>query len=136
MNPAYFETHFEQHEPCQEWPKRFAIITAFATTGERWSEEKNRKADRALESELRNKAKWMRRLTGYSPSNGHAEPGWAVEVDLKEACDIGRRYHQDAIYYVENDRLSVSFCDGRSGLVEVGTFSSRVDLPVEGVIPS
>jgi len=40
----------------------------------------------------------------------------------------GRRYRQDAIYYVIGDTLFVSFCDERRALVEVGGFRPRVHL--------
>lgn len=77
-------------------------------------------------SELAKSGPWLRRLTGYSPSTGHAEPGWAVEVDFVTACDIGHRHHQDAIYYVDGDELYVSYCDARRRRVPVGGFRARV----------
>jgi hypothetical protein len=129
MNPAYFETRFEQQDSCNEWPGNFAIITAFATTGQRWTADRNAAEDRALEQELRRRAKWVWRVTGYSPSTGHAEPGWAVSLTFPEACEVGKRCLQDAIYYVRQDRLGVSFCDERQGWMEVGDFLARVDLP-------
>lgn len=70
----------------------------------------------------------MRRLSGYSPATGHREPGWAVAMSFQDACDTGRRYRQDAIYYVTRDTLWVSFCDGRRALVEIGSFRPRVHL--------
>ena len=33
MHPAYFETLFDAHGFSGEWPARFAIVTAWATTG-------------------------------------------------------------------------------------------------------
>ncbi|HLF97008.1 MAG TPA: DUF3293 domain-containing protein [Methylococcaceae bacterium] len=115
-------------EAWDDWPAEFAIVTAYATTGESWPEAENRAADRRLEAELRRQRLWMRRLTGYSPATGHGEPGWAVDLGFQSACDIGRRYRQDAIYYVIGDTLFVSFCDERRALVEVGGFRPRVHL--------
>lgn len=126
MHPAYLETHFQQQGQWDDWPARFAIITAYATTGKTWPTADNQAADRRLAEELRGTSRWLRRLTGYSPSSGHAEPGWAVELDFQEACDIGRRYRQDAIYYVIHDTLYLSFCDQRRALREVGLFRPRV----------
>ncbi len=128
MNPAYLETHFEQVQRWNDCPHRFAIITAYATTGQKWSDEMNSNADCKLESELRSKSTWVQRLAGYSPSTHHAEPGWAVDVDFHQACEIGLRYRQNAIYYVEQDRLGVSFCDGRRGIVKIGRFRDRVHV--------
>lgn len=128
MNPVYFETHFQRCEFWNDWPEAFAIITACATTGEVWSAEKNIAADKKLAAELQKQTHWMRRLTGYSPSTHHAEPGWAVEIDFPTACEIGRQFAQDAIYYVTADTLAVSYCDARRGLVEIGRFRARVHL--------
>ena len=122
MPAVYFETHFLRESVWKDWPREFAIVTAWATTGEAWTDERNRSADCALETELRQLSNWVRRLTGYSPATGHAEPGWAVEIEFETACDIGLKYHQDAVYLVSGDTLSVSFCDRRRGLTDVGAF--------------
>lgn len=127
MHPAYLETHFWEEDPCTEWPTQFAIITAYATTGETWTREQNDIADQNLATELRMTGRWLKRLTGYSPETGHAEPGWAVHLSLAEACEIGCRYKQDAIYFVIVGSLHVTPCDSaKRGLVAVGAFRERV----------
>ena len=132
IHPAYFRTYFRADAPISDWPSVFAIITAYATTGETWTAEENEMADRALEGELRKTGRWMRRLTGYSPTTGHAEAGWAVEIPWDEACDVGLRFKQDAIYTVNGDELSVTLCDHRRGLVKVGAFRERVTVTARG----
>ncbi len=127
MPAFYFETHFRLEKPWADWPKQFAIITAYAPTGAKWTDEKNQNADRGLEEKLWKLAPWVRRVTGFSPSSGHAEPSWAVPIEFRHACDLGQDYAQDAIYYVKQDTLFVSYCDHRRQLVEVGGFRSRVD---------
>jgi hypothetical protein len=104
----------------------FAIISAYATTGEKWSDAENEAADRALHAELRQHSQLVRRITGYSPSTGHAEPGSAVALPFDIACEIGLRYRQDAIYFVSRDVLSVSYCDARRSMKAIGPFSPRV----------
>ena len=126
LHPSYFETCFLQDAPFSDWPEQFAIITAYATTGETWTAEQNESADRALEAELRKTGQWLRRLTGYSPNSGHAEPGWAMETTWIDACAIGLRYQQHAIYHVSGDELSVILCDDRRELVPVGKFRDRL----------
>jgi hypothetical protein len=134
MNPDspfsahYLETHFRQEQPFSNWPEGFAIITAFATTGETWTAERNEAADRALEGELQPSGQWHLRLTGYSLTTGHAEPGWAVEMALCDACDLGRRYLQDAIYFVSGDELRVFLCDGPREHFLIGGFRERVHI--------
>jgi Protein of unknown function (DUF3293) len=128
MNPSYFETRFHATNPVGGWPAEFVIISAFATTGESWTSQENEDVDRRLASELIANGAWMHRVTGYSPTTGHAEPSWAVEVPLDVARTLGLRFHQDAIYHVEGDLLSVTHCDARSELVHVDCFRSRLDL--------
>ena len=126
MNSVYLGTHFLFETEVKDWPGEFAIITAYATTGESWSDEQNKLADFALEEKLKESYDWVKRITGYSPKSGHSEPGWAVNTDWPQGCDLGAKFKQDAIYYVSNDILSVSYCDERREQVYVGKFLDRV----------
>ena len=125
LHPAYFETYFHHTESWSDMPDEFAIITAFATTGEQWSEAENTAADDALRHNLEQRDVWLRRLTGYSPTSGHEEPGWAVTVDPETACEIGRQFRQDAIYFVKHGTLYVTRCQAVA-LVSVGLFAPRL----------
>ena len=127
MNTAYFETRFRITKSIAGWPAEFVIISAFATTGKTWTSQENEIADRRLASELVVYDVWLHRVTGYSPATGHAEPSWAVELPLDEARILGLRFHQDAIYHVNDDRLSVTRCDAPSELIHVDSFRSRLD---------
>ena len=127
VNPAYFETRFRPARPVAAWPAEFVIISAFATTGEAWTPEENESADRHLASDLLAHDVWLERVTGYSPTTGHSEPSWAVELPLDEARAVGLRFHQDAIYHVKDGRLSVTHCDAWRELVYVDSFRSRLD---------
>lgn len=125
--PFYKETHFSAPD-WQDEPDEFAIVTAFATTGEQWSDKRNSEADRKLKNTLRVESKWLPRITGFSPTSGHREPGWAAAVDFEMACDRGKHFKQDAIYYVKKGKLFVSYCDARRALVPVGKFSERLHV--------
>jgi hypothetical protein len=125
--PFYKATRFKVSSSI-EFPRQFAIITAYATTGEQWSDEQNHQADRRLKNRFERAEQWHARLTGYSPASGHEEPGWAVTVDFDTACELGRQFKQDAIYWVEADRLYISYCDARQAMVPVrALFSERLD---------
>jgi hypothetical protein len=125
LHPAYSKVRFRGPWPDRDHPGEFAIITAYATTGETWSEERNRAADLELENELLETGSWMRRLTGYDPSTGHAEPGWAVEIGFEAACDLGLRFQQDAIFWVSGNRVWVAKCGRDRQRMEIGLFSDR-----------
>ena len=126
MPHFYFETHFRISDFVPEWPESFIIITAYATTGRQWTDAQNASADRQLEHELKSTGLLVARVTGYSPETGHAEPGWAAGISWQEACDLGVKYKQDAIYVVKNDDLYVTFCDERRTLVPIGAFRERL----------
>ncbi len=126
MHPEYLETHFKSPGLPEVWPDEFVIITAYATTGESWTPWENSQADRRLRSELEAKEVWLRRVTGFSPTTEHTEPGWAAELPLDDACELGLHFQQDAIFHVRCDQLSVTYCDERRRLVAMGAFRERL----------
>ena len=127
LHPAYFTTRFRAAEPLETWPDRFAIVSAHATTGQVWTDEENRAADRKLREELMRLGAPPRPITGFSPETGHAEPSWAVVLSIDDACALGRRFRQDAIYHVAGDRLHVIRCAEPRRLVYVGGFRERLE---------
>jgi hypothetical protein len=123
FHPAYFETVFTGAFAAGELPAAFAIITAYAPTGQIWSEEENRLADGRLKTRL---AKWpCWRITGQTPDGSHAEPGWAVGCDQAAALVIGKEFQQDAIYWVSQDDLIILDSAGNRTPARVGKFSPR-----------
>lgn len=129
MHPEYFKVRFRADDADDaEWPEEFAIITAYATTGEVWTDEENSSADRELREYLSSLSSFVHRLTGYSLTTGHAEPGWAVSISFEDACDIGIEFKQDAIYFVKSGKLFVSYCDSRRQKRNVGDFLSHLDM--------
>lgn len=128
MNEVYKQTRFRTHVLPNQWPSQFAIITAYATTGQSWADDQNQAANSRLFEELSRNGYWIHPVTGFDPKTGHAEPSWAVTVDFEQACDIGERFLQDAIYYVRDNCLFVSYCKpGSRELVPVDDFIARLD---------
>jgi len=132
LHPAYFNVRFRTETPVTEWPATFVIITAYATTGETWSDERNVQADRELHQELLRRGCAPIRITGYDPESGHGEPGWAVALPLDEALELGRTFLQDAIFLVQGDTLLVAKCNSPWTQQAIGAFRERV---VPGVQP-
>lgn len=128
LHPAYFETRFQVQRVPERWPDPLVILSAYATTGQVWTPAQNDAADHRLAQWLRQHGLWHHRITGYSPSTGHAEPSWAFSLPLPDACQLGQRFQQDAMYYVEGDQLWVTHCDDRRALVPVGRFRQRLEL--------
>lgn len=127
LHPAYFETRFRTPEPLDGWPRDFAIISAYATTGQTWTDDENREADRRLYEELRARGTHPRRVSGFSPETGHAEPSWAAVLSTKYAVDVGRTFRQDAVFLVRGEQLFVMRCEEPRKPVLVGGFRERLE---------
>ncbi len=52
FHPAYFKTRFRVEQLPSSWPESFVIVTAYATTGEQWSDAENKRGDEALTQRL------------------------------------------------------------------------------------
>ncbi len=126
LHPAYFAIAFRTEAPVAAWPASFIILTAYATTGETWSPERNTEADQRLHAELLRRGCIPIRITGFDPVTQHAEPGWAVELPQAEALEMGRCYLQDAIFHVVGDELSVCSCAPEGRCAAVGSFTDRL----------
>ena len=127
MPPFYYQTRFKPDALPTTLPGTFAIITACATTGETWTESETEAANAALRADLERSDHLLGSLTGYSPDTGHAEPGFAASLPFEEACELGLKFKQDAIYYVDSGILHVSYCDERRRLEPVAAFLDRLD---------
>ncbi len=97
----------------------------------RFRAERNTEADQRLRAELIRRSCTPVRITGYDPHSGHAEPGWAVELPLTEALELGREYLQDAIFHAKGDVLHVWACRGGHAHAVVGNYRARL-TPVTG----
>jgi len=132
MHPAYLETRFRLHGLEPRWPAAFGIVSAWPTTGRTWPRERIERADAALEAALRERGCWRARVTGYSPRTGHAEPSWAAALSFEATCELGLRFAQHAIWWVEGGVLFVSACGRGREPIRVGAFSERVEQQTGG----
>jgi hypothetical protein len=128
FHPAYYCTRFFVEKPPRTVPHSGVILSAFATTGEVWPPEKNRLADARLEFELRRiDHQFLIRMIGYCPTDGHAEASWLADLDGSMACQIGMRFHQDALYLIDQGELYVVRCSDPTQRSYVASFAQRLD---------
>ena len=66
-------------------------------------------------------------MTGRSVDGKHQEPGWGAEINVQAALEIGRMFKQEAIYYIDEDDLSLHSCD-QSEVKHLGSWTARVNL--------
>lgn len=128
-HPAYHSTRFRVASGEPWLAEDFTIITAYATTGEQWSRERERTADLQLRDSLAASDALLGRIAGYDPQSGHAEPGWASRLPVDEAIERGRQFAQDAIFAVTDGALWLHCCRGVRAAIALGPFAERLDTP-------
>ena len=125
LNPVYFNTRFRVVHLPPAWPSTFVIVTAYATTGERWTEEENERANAELGERLAAMSVWHWPITGYDPKTGHAEPGWAIAIPHPDGVRLGIDFRQDAVFAVTGDELQVISCR-TDETCQLGSFRDRL----------
>jgi hypothetical protein len=108
LNPAYHQTVFE-YIPAGK-PDDFWVITAHNPEGRPADPGDNIAADAQLISDIDALEITPFRIIGLSPDETHAEPGWGFPCDEATALEIGRRYHQQAVYHFTAGRIDLVDC--------------------------
>ncbi|RTR40714.1 DUF3293 domain-containing protein [Shewanella canadensis] len=110
----------------------FAIITAHNPKGQILSASQNRLLDRRLQFEIQQLHRPYRAMIGASADRCHMEKSWAVSIDKASAIRLGCQFNQNAIYFVEHDKLQLIPCllskTKQQEEVVIGPFSPRVRL--------
>jgi len=124
MSPEYLNAYFKINEQqANELPSEFIIVTAFNPEGRDYSPKSNQKFDSDLGALIRKKALNAWRVIGGSRDFIHAEPGYAVQTNLKSGIEIGVKFHQEAIFWVTQNKLFLVDCDAHQA-VPMGDWNS------------
>ena len=130
---CYQDVHFLFTQPLSA-NISFAIITAHNPNGKVLTSCQNGLLDRKLQHEIEKLRQPYRAMMGTSSDRRHMEKSWAVSTDKASAVFLGRKFHQNAIYFVEHDQLQLIPCLFSSTQYKeqiIGHFSSRVSLVSE-----
>ncbi len=104
---------------------QFCVITAWNPNSIRCSIYKNKSANKALENDLL-QYRYESILVG-SRDKMWAEESYAVVLSRLDSTKLAKKYRQNAIYYVQNDRIYLIPCvDCGRVEIEIGRFSQRV----------
>ena len=126
MNPSYQQTVF--HSPGVDLPASFCILTAWNPDGQTDQVERNRQRDQNLADKIDALSLPRIPLTGLSPDETHAEPGWAIPCDLIQGLALGREFRQEAIFQVVEGDLFLVHSDTGTRLA-LGSFDARLRHP-------
>lgn len=110
-NPAYLQAVFE-YIPAGK-PEDFWVVTAYNPKGKPAAPGDNIQADARLFTDIEALKITPFRVTGLSPDETHAEPGWGFPSDETTALELGRRYCQQAIYHFTAGRIDLVDCKTR-----------------------
>lgn len=101
----------------------FAIITGCNPNGQILTENENKKLNKLLELQIKQYP--FVEVIGASADLTHQEPSFAVQMSLSDAQELANKHQQNAIFWVNNDLLSIE----PAGLVfrprAIGRFSTR-----------
>ena len=129
----YLETVFVATVDAGPWDGSFAIVTA-CNPGEMLGASENRSRADQLQRCLKGDERVRRfcNIEGCSPDLGHREASLAVwGLSLEQALELGRLWKQNAIFWVDEDQLTVVGC--RSGReVALGNFLERLRIDGAG----
>jgi hypothetical protein len=109
----------------------FAIVTAHNPRGQILSSCQNRLLDKQLQRHILRLERPYRALIGSSLDRRHMEKSWAIPIDKLAAVELGRVFNQNAIYYIEEDKLQLVSCLLNYSELALGHFSTRVCLVSE-----
>ena len=122
---TYHSTVFLLEGKPFKLPGSFAIITAWNPMDRKRADADNHLEDEALRRMLELQMTPYFRATGCSPDLSHREPGWAATMAKGEAIELGRRFEQRGIWWVEaDDLILVSCADDQEQ--RIGNFSLRL----------
>jgi hypothetical protein len=127
MKAAYSDVRFRSGLTAERLPAAFAVITACNPNGRTVAAEANRQATESLHQALTVGGHETFPVTGGSSDFLHAEPGFGVAFPSREeAVSWGRRFRQEAIFWIAAGNLELVPCDGGPSLM-LGTWESRLE---------
>lgn len=88
-------------------PNDFWVITAYNPDGDESSLGDNLAADQSLKLKLDELGLEAFRVTGTSPDEIHAEPGWGIQCDQKKALKLAKQYGQLAVFHFYDGKIDL-----------------------------
>lgn len=102
----------------------YAIITAWNPSSQWVSNRENQRANQSLQEKF-DGFKYCKLWVG-DLKRIWLEESFAVELPQNLAIELGKKYHQNAIYYVKNDELYLISCVENNYSERIGNLSQRL----------
>ncbi len=111
--------HFEQQISFSS----FAIITAWNPKSELLSKKDNDRSNQYLAQEISHTC-WCEIQVGNKDFSW-MEASFAVQITADEAIKLGRKYQQNAVYFIEGEELLLLPCIEEQNKVSLGSWRKR-----------
>ena len=124
MNQNYFGVVFQAVESISNVIMPFAIVTAHNPMDMRLDEFKNNERNEILRKDLLQSNLIHREIIGCSEDHTHQELSFVVKCKLKQAIQMGNKFEQRAIFWVEENKLQIVDCKTLKSY-DLGSFKKR-----------
>lgn len=121
----YFSRRFISDKKITHWPIHFAIIDLATSSAETGIETKQ------LQDYLEKNFSWVRPLSTLENQSKELQPCCAVNMSWLQACETGMKYGLEAVYFVSDNTLSVTYCDERRKPYVVDSFLNRFSVKTD-----
>ncbi|NOH80589.1 DUF3293 domain-containing protein [Vibrio sp. RE86] len=101
----------------------FAIITAWNPASVWLSQEENDRNNQHLAQDIDHT--YFSMVDVGDESFSWVETSFAVEMTLQRSLELGKKYGQNAIYFIEGERLFLISCDKEQTKVSLGNWRDR-----------
>ena len=125
MNQNYFGVVFQGVESISNVIMPFAIVTAHNPMDMRLDEFKNNERNEKLRKDLLQSNLIHREIIGCSEDHTHQELSFVVKGELKQAIQMGNKFEQRAIFWVEENKLQIVDCKTLKSY-DLGSFKKRL----------
>ena len=125
MNQNYFGVVFQRVESISNVIMPFAIVTAHNPMDMRLDEFKNNERNEILRKDLLQSNFIHREIIGCSEDHTHQELSFVVKCKLKQAIQMGNKFEQRAIFWVEENKLQIVDCKTLKSY-DLGSFKKRL----------
>ncbi|MFY7818462.1 MAG: DUF3293 domain-containing protein [Akkermansiaceae bacterium] len=127
MNPEYLHVLFRAQMPESVITTSFGVITACNPDGKNQTDGDNQIATESLQRALQEEGLVHFPVIGGSPDFTHQEAGFGVIWNSSnEAVAWGRKFQQEAIFWVEKGIVYLISCAGQNSL-RVGKWDDLCD---------
>lgn len=111
FSELYQNARWRAYAPEGGWPESFGVVTAWNPNGKIISDEVNAERTEALCKDLDGLGLPHFPVTGYALDSDHYEDGFGIVCDRDQTIELGRKWDQLAVFWMEDGWVWLIFCE-------------------------